>query len=176
MAEELLKTYTRRIVRAECNPGFEAVHCIADLDQNVEAALPYLNAVLGGFEYLMDPPAVVFKANGKLITVQGNQIAVNALKDEAEAAKILEWMKNEINSAWENRHDITPSFEGLPKPNIMEILKNLPKTNCRQCGFPTCLVFATKTAEGVKTSADCPEIAPPAAETLDAYLARFRFE
>ena len=81
----LLKTYSRRLFRAECNPRFESLHCIAALDQDVSAALPYLNAALGGFEYLADPPAVTFRHRGRLITVQGREIAINALADEAEA-------------------------------------------------------------------------------------------
>ncbi len=171
----LLETYSKRIIMAECNPEFESLHCIADLDQNIEKVLPYLNAVLGGYEYLKNPPDVIFKANGKLITVQGKQIAVNALKTKEEAVKILEWMKKEINNAWENRNTITPSYEGLPRPNMVEILKCLPKTNCRQCGFPTCMVFATKVAEGVKGSDDCPEIQDRAGKNLDDYMDLFQF-
>ena len=57
----MLERYTKRIFRAECNPQFESLHCIARLDQDVSGALPYLNAVLGGFEYLKDPPTVVFR-------------------------------------------------------------------------------------------------------------------
>ncbi len=172
----LLKSYTKRIIRAECNPDFQALHCIANLDQNVEAVLPFLNAELGGYEFLKDPPAVIFKVNGKLITVQGEQISINALKTEGEAEKILEWLKKEINQTWENRHDITPSYEGLPKPNMVEILKCLPKTNCRKCGFPTCMVFATKVAEGVKGAGDCPEIQADQGKKLDGYLEGFKFD
>jgi len=73
------------------------VHCFAHLQQDISDALPYLNSVLGGFEYLTDPPAVTFRVQGKLITVHGKKIAVNALKDEKEAVKIIEWLKNEIN-------------------------------------------------------------------------------
>ncbi len=172
----LLETYSKKIIRAECNPGFESLHCIADLDQNVEEVLPYLNAVLGGYEYLKDPPAVIFKANGKLITVQGRQISVNALKTEQEAVKILEWMKKEINHAWGNRDTITPSYEGLPRPNLVEILKCLPRTNCRQCGSTTCMVFATMVAKGVKGTEDCPEIKSQARKNLDYYMGGFRFD
>lgn len=137
----LLKSYAKEVFRAKCNPEFEAVHCIARLDQDVAPELPFLNAVLGGFEYLKDPPAVSFKVYGKLIKVDGHEIAVNALKDEAEADKILEWLKNEINNVWENRDHIKPSYEGVSKPKIIEILKLLPKTNCRECGQPTCMVL-----------------------------------
>jgi hypothetical protein len=54
----LLKTYRREIFRPECNPSFQSLHCIAHLDQDIEEVLPYLNSVLGGFEYLKNPPAV----------------------------------------------------------------------------------------------------------------------
>jgi len=92
----LLKTYCKEIFRPECNPGFESVHCIAHLEQDISGVLPYLNTVLGGYEYLKDPPAVIFRSQGKLITVHGNKIAINALRDEAEADKILEWLKREV--------------------------------------------------------------------------------
>ena len=85
----LLKGYTKEISRPECNPSFQSLHCIAHLDQDIREALPYLNSVLGGFEYFKDPPAVTFRTRGKIITVHPREIAVNALKDEEEADKIL---------------------------------------------------------------------------------------
>jgi ArsR family metal-binding transcriptional regulator len=172
----LLESYTKRIFRAECNPQFESLHCIARLEQDVSAVLPYLNAVLGGFEYLKDPPAVIFRSRGRLITVHGREIAINALQDEEEADKILEWLKREINQAWEKRAEITPSTEGAPKPQVFEILKLLPRTNCRLCGEPTCMVFAARAAEGVKDATDCPPLAPEAGQRLDDYLSRFNFD
>ncbi len=72
----------------------------------------------------------------------GDGIAVNALKDEAEADKILQWLMQEINQAWDNREKIEPSYESLSKPLILEVLKPLPRTNCLQGGQPTCMVFA----------------------------------
>ena len=30
----------------------------------------------------------------------------------------------------------------------LEIFKKLPKTNCKDCGFPTCLAFAMQLAAG----------------------------
>ena len=172
----LLQSYIKKIFRAECNPQFESLHCIASLDQDVSEALPYLNALQGGFEYLKDPPAVIFRSRGRLITVHGHEIAVNALQDEAEADKILEWLKREINQAWENRASITPSTEGAPKPQVFEILKRLPRTNCRGCGEQTCMVFAARAAEGVKGAADCPPLTPEAKQRLEDYLGRFSFD
>ena len=149
--------------------------CIAHLEQDVSAALPYLNTVLGGFEYIEHPPSVTFKVYGKLVTVHGGKIAANAMKDEEEARKIIEWLKLEINDAWENRDRIPPSTKGAPRPKIIEILKHLPRTNCGECGDPTCMVFATRVAEGAKGVIDCPAIDEENKTQLDNYLSRFVF-
>jgi len=172
----LLKSYSKEIFRPECNPGFESVHCIANLDQDISGVLPYLNAVLGGFDYLKDPPAVIFRSQGKLITVHGDKIAINALRDEDEADKILKWLKREINEAWKNREDIEPSYEGAPKPKLIEILKLLPKTNCKECGEPTCMVFAARMAEGVKLPKDCPASGTENRLYLEEYMSQFNFD
>jgi acetyl-CoA decarbonylase/synthase complex subunit gamma len=45
----------------------------------------------------------------------------------------------------------------------MEIYKNLPKTNCKECGFPTCLAFAMQVAAKQKAVTDCPRLSEEAA-------------
>jgi ArsR family metal-binding transcriptional regulator len=172
----LLESYKKEIFRPECNPSFQSLHCIAHLDQDITEALPYLNASLGGFEYLKDPPAVTFKVHGKIITVHPREIAVNALRDEEEAEKILEWLKREINDAWEKRDEIKPRYEGLPKPKLLEILRLLPKTNCQECGQPTCMVFAVLAAQGVKNGEDCLALNEEKKGLLKSYLSRFEFD
>lgn len=169
----LLESYRLEIFNSACQPGAMAVHCFAHLDQDVGEALPYLNSVLGGFEYIKEPPSVTFKVHGKLITVHGRKIAINALKDEPEAQKIVEWLKREINDAWEKREQIVPSFKAAPRPQMIEILKLLPKTNCRECGEVTCMVFAARVAEGAKGVEDCPPLDEEHQKKLENYLSRF---
>ena len=172
----LLESYKKEIFRPECNPSFQSLHCIAHLDQDITEALPYLNATLGGFEYFKKPPAVTFRIQGKILTVHSREIAVNALRDEEEADKILEWMKLEINDAWENRGKIKPKYEGLPKPKLLEILKLLPKTNCRECGEPTCMVFAARVAEGAKGPQQCPSLKGENRTKLEQYMNSFQLD
>ena len=172
----LLTGYREEISRPTCNNTFQSLHCIAHLDEDISEALPYLNAVLGGDAYIKDPPSVTFKTQGKLITVHARKIAVNALRDEAEAHHIMEWLKKEINDAWENRQTIVPKYDGKAKPLILEIYKLLPKTNCRKCGQPTCMMFASLATEGVKGYEDCPELAENGAQNLQKYLSRFTFD
>jgi len=44
----------------------------------------------------------------------------------------------------------------------MAIYKNLPKTNCKDCGFPTCMAFAMQVAAKQKALTDCPHLSEEA--------------
>ena len=171
-----LTGYTKTIFRPDCNPSFESVHCVARLNEDVGDVLPYLNAVLGGTQYLNDPPEVMFHHHGRIIKVGPREIAINALADEQEADRILEWLKKEINQAWENRDAITPCTTGMVKPKLMEILKLLPRTNCKKCGQPTCMAFAAQVMDGGRDAAHCPELNEECRAKLSGYLADFAFE
>lgn len=48
----------------------------------------------------------------------------------------------------------------------MQIYKNLPKTNCKECGFPTCMAFAMQVAAKQKALTDCPQLSEDAQAAL----------
>ncbi len=171
-----LKEYRKDIFRPECNPNFQSVHCIAHLETDISEVLPYLNTVLGGSTYTQSPPSVSFKVHGKLITLHSREIAINALKNEEEADKILLWLKHEINDTWEKRSQIEPSFQEISKPQVLEILRLLPRNNCRRCGQATCMVFALLVTDGVKGPEDCPGLSDPHKTKLQKYLEPFCLE
>ncbi|MEN8264024.1 MAG: acetyl-CoA decarbonylase/synthase complex subunit gamma [Nitrospirota bacterium] len=48
----------------------------------------------------------------------------------------------------------------------IQIFKLLPKTNCKKCGFPTCLAFAMKLAQGGVELSACPDVSDEATASL----------
>ena len=172
----LLNGYVKRIFRPTCNPSFESVHCIARLNEDISEVLPYLNTLLGGTEYFYDPSEVMFHHYGKIIKVGAREIAINALEDEEEAERMLTWLKDQINEAWANRENIIPKHECRRKPKLIEILKLLPRTNCKKCGRPTCTVFAAQIAEGGLGPEHCPDLSDKNREKLMVYLAGYDFD
>lgn len=50
----------------------------------------------------------------------------------------------------------------------LEIYKLLPKTNCKECGFPTCLAFAMKLAAKQAELSACPHVSEEAKAALAA--------
>jgi ArsR family metal-binding transcriptional regulator len=66
------------------------------------------------------------------------------IEDEKEANDILEWLKELINETYRKKDQIEPNYSegGQLKPS--DIQKLLPGTNCKECGFRSCLAFAFK--------------------------------
>ena len=50
----------------------------------------------------------------------------------------------------------------------LEIFKLLPKTNCGDCGVPTCLAFAMKLAQKKAELSECPHVSDEAKSILGA--------
>ena len=48
----------------------------------------------------------------------------------------------------------------------LDIFKLTPKTNCKDCGSPTCMAFAMKVAQGAVSLDKCPHMSPEALEKL----------
>ena len=48
----------------------------------------------------------------------------------------------------------------------LDIFKLTPKTNCKDCGNPTCMAFAMKVASGALSIDKCPHMSPEALATL----------
>ncbi len=48
----------------------------------------------------------------------------------------------------------------------VEIFKLLPKTNCKKCGYPTCLAFAMKLAQRQASLESCPDVSEEAKQKL----------
>jgi acetyl-CoA decarbonylase/synthase complex subunit gamma len=52
-----------------------------------------------------------------------------------------------------------------------EIMKKLPKTNCKECGYATCFAFAMKLATGGAKLDDCPHLPPEVKAELESAMA-----
>src|SRR3990170_4066426 len=52
-------------------------------------------------------------------------------------------------------------------PTAMDIYKLLPRTNCSECKFPTCLAFAMQLANQKVALEACPYVSPVAKATLE---------
>lgn len=54
----------------------------------------------------------------------------------------------------------------------MDVLRHLDRSNCRECGAPTCMAFAAMAVQGQKKASDCTHLDGAVAAELDARLGR----
>lgn len=166
----LLTSYQIQIVRPECSPTSKLLACFVDLDQDIGEALPFLNAELGGASFTTEPLTMLLKRDGRLITLHPRKIAITHLEEAVDADTVMEWLQGTINDVWSRRDSIKPLHRTPDPVQPMSILKLLPRTNCGECGSPTCLAFAVELAGGREVVQGCPALAEESRRALASYL------
>ena len=167
----LLNSYTLEFTRLSC--GSEADDLRANLDEDISEVIPYLNGVLAGFQFTKEPRSVSIKLQGRLVVIHPMEICVRGPIGQSEGEEIIKRLREKINDTWERRGEIQPCFESAPKPKVLEILKLLPKTNCGECGYTTCMVFASHIVVGNQHLGDCPRLDDNGKARLSTYLEQF---
>ncbi len=147
----------------------EKFTAIARLAVDISAVLPYLNATLPGATYQHAAQALLWRQGAHHLTLHAQQVAVGNIDDYDVAVAAIEDLIALINHTWERRAEISPNFDTRQRPPVLAIYKLLPRTNCQQCGEPTCYAFAIKLAAAQATLANCaPVFEPRHADHLSA--------
>ena len=147
------------IFRPKMDSTKETLHAIATFEVDISPSFAYVNAELGGWDYDQINQALLLKlADGKWITLHSHKIAIRGARDMEEAQALLAWIKGQINEIYARREAITPRYTSQAGLKIMEILKLLPMTNCKACGYATCMAYAAALREGEIRLEDCPPL------------------
>ena len=97
--------------------------------------------------------------NHKIYAFRPDEISIATVSDTEEARKLTESIIETVNSIWKRRNELSPSLEGKkPVPQVLDILKLLPRSNCKECGFATCMAFAAELRTDFMKSSLCPYI------------------
>ena len=173
MLLEQIKNY--EIFRPKCDYTKEILHSIAKFEADISPVFPYLNTELGGFDYDAKNQVLLLRLSaGKGITLQPHEIAIRGARDIEEAEALLKWIQGQINEVYERREEIEPRYSSQAGLKVMDILKLLPLTNCKVCGYATCMAYAAALREGEISLQDCPPLFEDKyrekREKLQAYL------
>jgi ArsR family metal-binding transcriptional regulator len=95
-----------------------------------------LNAELGGWDYDRDNQVLMLRlSEGKGFTLQRHEMTIKGARNIEEAHAMLSWIKGQINQVYERREEITPRYTGQAGLKVIDILRLLPMTNCKACGY-----------------------------------------
>ena len=166
------------IFRPKMDSTKEVLHAIATFRVDISPAFPYVNAELGGWDYDQTNQALLLKlSDGKWITLHPQKIAIRGARDIEEAKALLAWIQAQINDISARREAVTPRFTSQAGLKVMDILRLLPMTNCKACGYAACMAYAAALREGEISLNDCPplweEKYREKRDKLQAYLESF---
>lgn len=146
MSEELIHSFEARLATSACHPDADWYGLFIKLYDDISEVFPYLNAELEHpTDYRQSVGILLWKYRGKRYAFRPREIAIAPVFDNKEAQELSNSIIETVNNIWKRKDKITPSFEiRKPLPKILDIYKLLPRSNCKKCGFQTCMAFAVE--------------------------------
>jgi len=135
-----------------------------DLDCDLSPLFPYINAVADHSQYYEIPVYIKFVLLHRLCAFYPRQGAFAPIRDVAEAMVFLPKLLEFIVDLSSRRSDIIPSQKKFKPVSILDIYRLLPGSNCRICGYATCMAFAAALSRQRTSMVDCPHLARPVEE------------
>jgi ArsR family metal-binding transcriptional regulator len=158
MSEELIHNYEARLSASVCQPGADWYRVFIKLEDDISEVLPYLNAELERpTDYRHKDGFLLWKYRDKIYAFRPKEIAITPIFDNEEGQILAKTIIETVNNIWKRKDQITPSLEGKkPLPKVLDILKLLPRSNCKKCGFPTCMAFSAELRADFTKLSSCP--------------------
>jgi len=168
--DRIIDEYEVKLVEAGCAPGSARYGALLRLEKDISPVMPYLNAVLDESRYDHANHILILRESDQAYALRPDEIRIARANNWQEAQELALDIVNKINTTWQERESITPRITERKVPAVIEIFKLLPKTNCRECGYTTCLAFAADLVQGKVFPENCP---PLPAEAKEEILALF---
>ena len=141
--DKLIERYDFQLVEPGCAPGSARYGILINTPNDISPVFPYLNAIWENAWYDHDNEILILRGRDQTLAFRAHEIRVAAgTSDPAEASQTASEVVARVNRAWQERQNITPRFTTRKQPAVIDIFKLLPKTNCKKCGYLTCLAYA----------------------------------
>jgi len=134
------------------------------LDRDVSELFPFINSAVEGSIYYDSPAYVHFDLDGMRCALYCHDVVMAAFMDKDHALRFVDRLIAFLNGLYEKREAITPNYKQYKPLSVLDIYKLLPKTNCKECGFQTCMAFAGALRIEQTMPEQCPQFARPITE------------
>ncbi|MBI5594409.1 MAG: hypothetical protein HY881_28515 [Deltaproteobacteria bacterium] len=131
------------------------------LDSDIQSAFPYLNRTIQRARYVQKPVYMQFLYLDRYTTLYPREVLAAPFSNKEDALAFFENLSGFINEVFENRDQIEPNHKTFCPVSVIDVLKLVPRTNCRACGYPTCMAFAAALRQDKTTPNRCPDFRKP---------------
>jgi ArsR family metal-binding transcriptional regulator len=153
--EKLITDYQVRLVEPGCAPGSARYGVQIDVPNDISPVFPYFNAILDNASYDHENRILIWREHRQAYALRPHEIRIAPSEETLDSRLIASEIIERINRVWQERYSITPRFTEKGLPAVIDIYKLLPKTNCRKCGYPTCLAFSAALRSGEARLEQC---------------------
>jgi ArsR family metal-binding transcriptional regulator len=153
--EAPIKDYELELCEPPCRPGADTWSARASLPVDISGVLPYLNARLKTADYDHRAGILIWKEKNRSYAFRPREINAAPAGDREEARQLIEEAVALVNDTWAKRDSIEADFTKRTVPDLMRVYRSLPRTNCGECGFSTCMAFAAVLREGKSELSRC---------------------
>jgi ArsR family metal-binding transcriptional regulator len=158
---KLITDYQFELVEDHHQPGSGNYSVCVMVRDDISGVFPYLNTILDNPWCDYTSCILIGSRNKIRYAFRAHEIRVAVLADRSNVSDISKEAVDLVNETWKNHDDITPSFRKRKLPQAYDIYKSLPQTNCKKCGYATCVAFATALRSGEARLKQCPLLIEP---------------
>ena len=131
------------------------------LDTDVSQLFPYINAVAENAIYYDKPHYISFHLGEFLCSIYGDRVTAKFFEDREQALDFVILLIDFLNEVFSKKDSLEPNPKKYRNQSVLEIFKLLPGTNCRECGFHTCMAFAAALSKGKAVPEHCSGLPKP---------------
>jgi ArsR family metal-binding transcriptional regulator len=167
--------YAFSLVNIDCLRSSTHFNVVMDLDESVEALLPYLAATLPGCTYIHGTGVINLMDRGHIVAIYPRRITATDVPSLESAAALCRKYYDTILSVAAAREAIAPILVKRLSVGVLDIFRALPGSNCGRCRALTCMAFAALVMRRESSIADClPLFEDVSTDKLRALFARLR--
>ena len=160
-SNKLIIDYKFELIEDHHSPGSGRYGVRVVLPADISASFAYLNTILDDTLYDHENNILIGTNNRRRYAFRPHEIHVGMVADTSEATSIVAEVIELVNRVWKEREHITPSLRERKLPSVYDIYRLLPGTNCKECGYPTCLACAADIRNGFISLEGCPLLSKP---------------
>lgn len=135
-----------------------------ELDDDLSPLFPYLNAEADHARYYEKPVYIKFQLADRLCAFYPRQGAFAPVRELADAMTFLPQLLDYIMDVSRRSPGIVPSHKRYRPGSALDIYRLLPGSNCRICGYATCMAFAAALSRQYTSMVKCPHLVRPMEE------------
>jgi DNA-binding CsgD family transcriptional regulator/ArsR family metal-binding transcriptional regulator len=135
------------------------------LDNDVSQLFPYINATNQDAKFYNKPEYIQFTMDDIQCTLYPTDVIVAPFTDQNQAIKFIKHLIDFLNDLYIKKDSLKPNFKKYSPVSVFDLFKLLPQTNCKECGYTTCMAFAAALSECETTPDKCPDFSDPISES-----------